>query len=80
MCVSQLSAQLEEALNQIESKNKYVDELKKELRNLQVEVVAREAAGESRGRQYEAQVQIASDLQDRNSKLEAELAKVCKGL
>ena len=74
--VSLLSAQLEEALNQLEDKNKRLINAESQLHSLRREVSAREVATESKDQQFETQVRITTQLQDRNMKLETELAKV----
>jgi len=74
--VSLLSAQLEEALNQLEDKNERLINVQSDLHSLQREFSAHEAATKSKDQQLETHVRITTQLQDRNVKIETELAKV----
>lgn len=73
---TQSQAQLLEAKRQFDNKCLEVDHLRENLSACERELNLREASGNSWKEQHDTQLRIATDLQDRNAILEAELTKV----
>nr|CAB3260856.1 uncharacterized protein LOC100176103 [Phallusia mammillata] len=72
----EMRAQLQEAKRQYESQCLETERVRESLTSCERELSLREATGSSWKDQHDTQLRIATDLQDRNAILEAELTKV----